>query len=96
LALLSMCGNKLREITPHTLEKMNRQWHLVLVDNFIGHLEVDILQGLINFKYFYLTKYKLLAVYPDMFLGFPKIWNISLNFNPGFQIQLDSLHQFAF
>jgi hypothetical protein len=25
LALLSMCGNKLREITPHTLEKMNRQ-----------------------------------------------------------------------
>jgi len=43
LALLSMCGNKLREITPHTFEKMNRLTHLVLVGKCIEHLEVDIL-----------------------------------------------------
>ena len=35
LTLLSMCGNKLREMTPHTSEKMNRLAQLVSVDNFI-------------------------------------------------------------
>ena len=38
LALLSMWGNKLREITRHTFEKMNRLAYLVLVDKFIEHL----------------------------------------------------------
>jgi hypothetical protein len=46
--------------------------YLVLVDNIIEHLEVDLLLGLINLKYFYLTKTKLQAVQPDVFLGHPK------------------------
>jgi hypothetical protein len=36
LALPSMCGNTLREITPRTIEK-------ILVDNIIEHWEVDLL-----------------------------------------------------
>ena len=43
LALLSMCGNKLREITPGTFEKMNYLAYLVFVGNIIGHLGVDLL-----------------------------------------------------
>jgi hypothetical protein len=43
LALLSMCSNKLREITPGTVETMNRLVYLVLVDNFIDRLGVDLL-----------------------------------------------------
>ena len=72
-ALLSMCGNKLLEMTPHTFEKMNRLANLVLVDNFIEPLEVDILWGLINLEYFYLSKNKLQAIPPDVFLGLSKI-----------------------
>ena len=73
LALLSMFGKKLREMTPHTFEKMDRLVYLVLVDNFIEGLEVDILWGLINLEYFYLSKNKLQAVPPDVFLGLSKI-----------------------
>jgi hypothetical protein len=43
LALLLLCGNKLREITPGTFEKMNRLAYLVLVDNIIENLEGDLL-----------------------------------------------------
>ena len=43
LALLSVCGNKLCEITQCTFEKMNRHAYLVLVDNVIERLEVDLL-----------------------------------------------------
>jgi len=43
LALLSVCGNKLCEITQHTFQKMNRHAYLVLVDNIIECLEVDLL-----------------------------------------------------
>jgi hypothetical protein len=43
LALLSVCGNKLCEITQQTFEKMNRHAYLVLVDNIIERLEVDLL-----------------------------------------------------
>jgi hypothetical protein len=42
LALLSVCGNKLCEITPYTFEEMNRLEYLVLVDNFIERLVVDL------------------------------------------------------
>jgi len=72
LALLSMCCNRLREITPRIFEKMNRMEYLVLVDNFIEHLEVDLLDGLINLKYFNLIN-KLQAVHPDVFLELTKI-----------------------
>ena len=43
LALLSMCGNNVREITPRTFEKTKRLVYLVLVDNIIEHLEGDLL-----------------------------------------------------
>jgi len=43
LALLSVCGNKLCEITQRTFEKMNRHAYLVLVDNIIESWEVDLL-----------------------------------------------------
>ena len=43
LALLSIYGNKLREITPGTFEKRKRLANLVLVDNIIEHLGVDLL-----------------------------------------------------
>ena len=43
LALLSMYGNNVREITLGTFEKMNRLAYLVLVDNIIEHLEGDLL-----------------------------------------------------
>ena len=52
LALLSMCCNRLRETTRRTFEKMNSLEYLVVVDNIIEHLEVDLLDGLINLKYF--------------------------------------------
>ena len=45
LALLSLCGNEIRGITPGTFEKMNRLAYLVLVDNIIEHLGVDIIWG---------------------------------------------------
>jgi len=37
---------------------MNSLEYLVLVDNFIEYLEVDLLDGLINLKYFNLMKNK--------------------------------------
>ena len=43
LALLSVCGNKLCEITPYTFEEMNSLEYLVLVGNIIEHLDVDLL-----------------------------------------------------
>ena len=43
LALLSMCGNTLCEITPYTFEEINRLAYLVLVDIIIEHLGVDLL-----------------------------------------------------
>ena len=43
LVSLSMCGNNLREITPGKFQKMNCLAYLVLVDNFIEHLEGDLL-----------------------------------------------------
>jgi hypothetical protein len=43
LALLSICGNKLREIIPRTIEKMNRLAYLILVDNLNEHLELESL-----------------------------------------------------
>jgi hypothetical protein len=43
LALLSMCGNKLREITPHTIDKMNRLAYPNLLNNMNEHLEIDLL-----------------------------------------------------
>jgi hypothetical protein len=43
LALLLLCGNKSREITPGTFEKINRLAYLVLVDNIIENLEGDLL-----------------------------------------------------
>jgi hypothetical protein len=43
LALLSVCGNTSREITPRTIEEMNRLAFLMLVDNIIEHLEDDLL-----------------------------------------------------
>ena len=42
LALLSMCGNTVREVTPSTFH-INRLEYCMLVDNIIGHLEVDLL-----------------------------------------------------
>jgi hypothetical protein len=56
LAILSMCGNKLREITLLTVQMMNRLVYLVFVDNITEHLGVDLLWGLVNWKYFYFTK----------------------------------------
>jgi hypothetical protein len=67
-----MCGNNLCEITLLTVQKMNRLVYLVFVDNIIERLGVDLLWGLVNWKYFYFTKNKLQAVHPDVFLGFPK------------------------
>jgi hypothetical protein len=43
LALLSVCGNKLREITPGTFETINSLECMVLVDNITERLEVDLL-----------------------------------------------------
>ena len=43
LVLLSMCGNNVREITLGTFQKMNCLVYLVIVDNFIEHLEGDLL-----------------------------------------------------
>jgi len=43
LALLSVCGNKLCEITQRTFEKMNRHAYLALVDSLIERLDVDLL-----------------------------------------------------
>jgi Leucine-rich repeat (LRR) protein len=68
LALLSVCGNKLREITRSTFEKMNSLSYLILVDNFIERLEVDLLERLINLKNFYFNKDKFQAVHPGVFL----------------------------
>ena len=55
LALLSMCGNKLRKIKQRTFKKMNLLAYLVFVDNIIEHLEFDIISRLISLKLFYLT-----------------------------------------
>ena len=68
-----MCCNRMREITPRTFEKMNRLEYLVLVDNIIEHLEVDLLDGLVNLIYFNLMKNQLQAVHPDVFLELSKI-----------------------
>ena len=43
LAVLSVCGNKLCEITQRTFEKMNRHAYLALVDSLIERLDVDLL-----------------------------------------------------
>jgi hypothetical protein len=72
LALPSIYCNTLREITPRTIEKMNRLAFLILVDNINENLEVDLLYGLIYLKYFNFTKNKLQAVHPDVFLGLSK------------------------
>jgi hypothetical protein len=72
LALPSICGNKLREITLCTFEKMNCHDYLILMDNVIEHLEVNLFEELINLKYLYFTK-KMQAVQPVVFLVFLKI-----------------------
>ena len=43
------------------------------MDNIIEHLEVDLLDGLINLKYFNLMKKELQAVHADVFLELSKI-----------------------